>query len=174
MKSHPLPPPRPRVARVCTQVITLASRSPNASRAFAWKALALIAALLAITALVGCASQGTRNERDAEENLQISTEPAHLMSYRIRNWSAPNDRTLILESYDGQKYKAELIAPCFGLNFANRLAFTNRGGFSQIDQFSSVVLPDGTRCAFHSFNRLITPESKALDESHGKPNATPR
>lgn len=134
-----------------------------------WGALA---GLVATVTLAGCAGQSS-NERYAQSNLQTSPDAAQLLSYRIRNWSAPNDRTLILEAYDGTRYKAEMLSPCFGLNFAQRLAFTNRGGFSQIDQFSSVVLPDGTRCAFQSFNKVVTPESKALDsfeklsETHG-------
>ena len=65
---------------------------------------------------------------------------------------------------DGTRYRAETMGPCLGLDFATRLAFVNRGGFNNIDRFSSVVLADGTRCGFQSFDQLKSPDSKALDE----------
>ena len=112
-------------------------------------------------ALAGCASNGTSHSEHA--NLQTAPGDAELMSYRIRNWSALNDHTILLESADGTQYRAETLGPCFGLDYANRLGFSNRGGFQQIDRFSSVVLPDGTRCSFQSFNKVVSPATKALD-----------
>ena len=64
---------------------------------------------------------------------------------------------------DGTRYRAETLGPCIGLGFTTSLAFVSRGGFDQVDRFSSVVLPDGTRCAFQSFDRLVSPERQALD-----------
>jgi hypothetical protein len=98
-----------------------------------------------------------------ESSLRTAPESAELWSYRIRNWSAPNDHTLIVESSDGTRYKAETLGACPGLGFSPRLGFANRGGFQQIDRFSSVVLSDGTRCALQSFNKVVTPEGSALD-----------
>ena len=113
-------------------------------------------------ALAGCATNGNSHTASAD-NLQTAGGDAALQSYRIRSWSAPNDHTVLLESSDGTRYKAETIGPCFGLDFANRVGFSNRGGFNQIDRFSSLVLPDGTRCSFQSFGKVISAESKALD-----------
>jgi hypothetical protein len=113
-------------------------------------------------ALAGCATNGTPRYEQAN-TLQSAGGDSQLMSYRIRNWSAPNDHTVLFESADGVQYRAETLGPCFGLDFANRLGFANRGGFQQIDRFTSVVLPDGTRCSFQTFNKVISPESKALD-----------
>jgi hypothetical protein len=113
-------------------------------------------------ALAGCATNSSSHSPSAD-NLQTAGGDATLQSYRIRSWSAPNDHTVLLESSDGTRYKAETIGPCFGLDFANRVGFSNRGGFNQIDRFSSLVLPDGTRCSFQSFSKVISPESKALD-----------
>ena len=120
--------------------------------------------------LAGCASNSARDTPTAA-SLQTSGEPAQLPSYRMRNWSVVDDHTVVIEAYDGTRYKAETLGPCNGLSFATRLGFRNRGGFSQIDRFSSVVLPDGQRCALQSFSKVVSPETKALDsfEKLGEP-----
>jgi len=117
-------------------------------------------------ALGGCASSKGAERRAATESwatAEVAATSAELQRYRIRNWSAPNDHTVIIEATDGTRYRAETMGPCIGLDFANRLAFVNRGGFERVDRFSSVALGDGTRCAFQSFDKLKTPETKALD-----------
>ena len=111
--------------------------------------------------LAGCVTNAP--SLNSGNGLPTAQENAELPSYRIRSWSAPNDRTLIVESYDGTRYQAEMLGPCLGLGFSNRLGFVNRGGFQQVDRFSGVVLADGTRCTFQSFNKLVTPEGSALD-----------
>jgi hypothetical protein len=118
---------------------------------------------LAALALAGCAASTTESESASELTPQMAADSVQLQTYRIRNWSAPNDQTLIVESVDGTKYRAELLGNCLGLNFTTRLAFVNRGGFNQIDRFSGVVLPDGTRCSFRSFNEIVTPATSARD-----------
>jgi hypothetical protein len=121
----------------------------------------LTTAALAAMALAGCA--GTPEESGgADVTPQMAADSAELQTYRIRSWSAPNDRTLIVEALDGTRYKAELLAPCFGLDFANRIGFVNRG-INQLDRFAGVVLPDGTRCSFRSFNEIVTPATSARD-----------
>ena len=116
----------------------------------------------AALALAGCATHGT-TQRYEQASLQTSAAKAELLSYRIRNWNAIDDHTLMIESMDGQQYRAETLGPCFGLNSAPRVGFSNRSGFQQIDRFSSVVLPDGSRCSFQNFNRVVSPASQALD-----------
>ena len=116
----------------------------------------------AALALAGCATHGT-TQRYEQASLQTSPADAELLSYRIRNWNAIDDHTLMIESMDGHQYRAETLGPCFGLNTAPRVGFSNRGDFQQIDRFSSVVLPDGSRCSFQNFNRVVSPASQALD-----------
>jgi hypothetical protein len=126
-------------------------------------------------ALAGCA---THDPAQRYEQATLATSPvdAQLMSYRIRNWTALNDHELLLEGMDGQQYRAEMLGPCFGLNTTPRLGFENRGGFQSVDRFSSVVLPDGERCAFQNFNRVVSPASRALDsfEKLGEGNPASR
>jgi hypothetical protein len=128
------------------------------------------AALATITtaalALSACASGTARQpgvQEKADTTADVAQPNAQIPRIRIRDWSVPNDHTIIVVSDDGTRYRAQTIGPCTGLNFTNRLAFVNRGGFQQIDRFSSVVLDDGTRCTFQSFDKLAPPEKKALD-----------
>jgi hypothetical protein len=140
------------------------------------KAAALAGALaLSTLILTACASSQARTAKaNADLKAPVEQGSAQVQRFRIRNWSAPNDHTLIMVADDGTRYRAETLGPCIGLDFANRVAFTNRGGFNQIDRFSSVVLQDGTRCSFQSFDKLRGPESDALDSyeksAEGKPS----
>lgn len=105
-------------------------------------------------ALVACA---TRPEApDEEVTPQMAAESAELQTYRIRNWSAPDNRTLIVESVDGRRYEARFMTDCLGLRLTETIGFVTRGT-SQLDQFSGIVLPDGTRCTFRSFTQISTP-----------------
>lgn len=127
---------------------------------------ALTLSLALAVALAACASKNPRNPTAAQQmaSAPVADTDARLQRFQIRDWSAVDDETLIITATDGTRYRAQTFGPCLGLNFTNRLAFENRGGFEQIDRFSSVVLGDGTRCQFRSFGRLKAPESKALDD----------
>jgi hypothetical protein len=119
-------------------------------------------AFAGLLTLYGCASNRANRPEAPPETIADSN--AQLPQYRIRDFSARDDHTIIVVSDDGTRYRAETLGPCIGLGFAHRLAFVNRSGFSQVDRFSSVVLDDGTRCALQSFSRLQSAESKALDD----------
>lgn len=75
---------------------------------------------------------------------------ARLETYRIDDWSAPSDESLIVKSLDGSQYRATFMGHCYGLRFAETIGFVTRGT-SSLDHFSGIVLPDGTRCTFKSF-----------------------
>jgi hypothetical protein len=111
-------------------------------------------------ALGACAANRDRSSPDAMAS--ISQGSAELMTSRVRNWSAPNDDTLMIEAVDGRHYQARLFGPCPGLTFANRLAYVTRG-MNQLDRFATVVLPDGTRCPFQSFTRISSPVDSARE-----------
>ena len=129
------------------------------------------ATLAALLALAACTS--SRVPRQDDVNAPIAEPNAQLYRSRIRNWSAPNDHTVIMVADDGTRYRAETMGPCQGLDFANRVAFVNRGGFQQIDRFSTVELGDGTRCSFQSFDKLKAPTTSALDQYEKSKEAKP-
>ena len=140
-------------------------------------AAAVAATCLTPLILAGCATQNSsaRAAREqADLNAPVAKASAGVQRYRIRDWSAVNDHTLIIVADDGTRYRAETLGPCQGLGFATHLGFVNRGGFNQIDRTSSVVLGDGTRCPFQSFDELQTAEGKALDSYEKAKDSKPK
>jgi len=119
------------------------------------------AAFAAVFGLTACATQSSSADNPA--NIKTEAASAELRSDPIRNWTVLDDQTLVIESYDGTRFKAETMGACNGLSFATRLGFSNRGGFKTVDRFSAIQLPDGTRCPLATFNKVITPEKSALD-----------
>jgi len=73
--------------------------------------------------------------------------PRSFGSSRIRDWHAPDDRTLIIELIGREKLRATFMSPCIGIRHTETLAFVSRGPF-ELDRYSSVLLPDGQRCYF--------------------------
>lgn len=132
-------------------------------------ALALVSGLA--LALTACASNKSRVPTAAERAaaMPVADPDARLQRFRVRSWTAVDDQTLIVTATDGTRYRAETFGPCLGMNYTNRVAFETRGGFEQIDRFSSVVLADGTRCQFRAFGKLKAPELKALDDYEKAP-----
>jgi outer membrane murein-binding lipoprotein Lpp len=140
-------------------------------------AAAVAATSLTPLLLAGCATKDrdSRAARDqADINAPITRASAGVMRYRIKDWAAPNDHTVIIMTEDGTKFRAETLGPCQGLAFTTRVGFVNRGGFNQIDRTSSVVLEDGTRCPFQSFDEIRSAESRALDSYERAGEAIPK
>jgi hypothetical protein len=134
----------------------------NTMKSHSFQKLVTASSLVAVAiGLTACAAP--RSPADDPRNLPVETASAELRSDRVRNWTVIDDQTMLVEAYDGTKYRAETMGACNGLSFATRLGFSNRGGFKTIDRFSSVLLPDGTKCPLAAFNKVIPPEKSALD-----------
>jgi hypothetical protein len=151
--------------------------NPMAKRMTRMAAAAVAATCLTPVMLSGCATQEERTARaereEAERTAPVTRPSAGVQRFRIKDWSAPDDHTLIITTNDGTKFRAETLGPCNGLAFTTRVGFVNRGNFNQIDRTSSVVLADGTRCPFQSFDEIRSAESKALDAYEKAPESKP-
>jgi len=140
----------------------------------------MAAAAVAATCLIpltGCATKDASSRAAREQadlHAPITKASSGVQRFRIKDWSAPDDHTVILVTHDGTKFRAETLGPCTGLAFATRVGFVNRGGFNQIDRTSSVVLDDGTRCPFQSFDEIRSAESQALDSYEKAPETKPK
>lgn len=97
-------------------------------------------------------------------DLAGAADHARLDVHQIRNWYAQGDSKLIIENNKKQRYQVDFLIPCHGLDAAQTLAFTSRGGRS-LDRDSSVILPDGSRCSFAVFAQVpqIAPTTIASD-----------
>jgi hypothetical protein len=80
----------------------------------------------------------------------------------IYNWSALNDKQLVVENYRHQKVLLKLIGTCYGFKFRETIAFRNRGG-SELDCIGAgddVFVRDmgtGGRCAVVSVSPYTGP-----------------
>jgi hypothetical protein len=78
----------------------------------------------------------------------------------IRDWTPDRDKGLWVQSLNRKWYYATFMGNCFGLTFANSLAFDTRP-MGTFDRWSSVIVPGYQRCSI-----------KSLEPSDGPPRAT--
>jgi hypothetical protein len=88
----------------------------------------------------------------------------------IYNWTALNDKTLIVEDNFHKKFKLRLIGTCYNLKFHEALAFKSPGslGISCMAPGDSVIQRDyamgASRCAITSID-YYTPQMEAADKA---------
>lgn len=66
-------------------------------------------------------------------------------SNQIRDWQVLDDNNMVIEAVGRKKYKATFMTPCNGIRYTYVIALANQGPF-ELDQFTTVILPDGERC----------------------------
>jgi len=81
---------------------------------------------------------------------------AAVQGYRIDDWKALSNDTLVIRLNDGKRYRATLMAHCIGLKFTDTIAFVTRGERT-VDRFAGIMLPDGSRCYFKTFEAISQP-----------------
>ncbi len=81
---------------------------------------------------------------------------ASVQGYRIDDWKALSNDALVIRLNDGKRYRATLMAPCIGLRFTDTIAFVTRGERT-VDRFAGIMLPDGSRCYFKTFEAISSP-----------------
>jgi hypothetical protein len=69
---------------------------------------------------------------------------------KLRNWLADGERGIWIQAGDLRWFYARFAHACHGLSATNSLAFDTQGT-ETIDSNSAVLVPDGGRCAMHSF-----------------------
>ncbi len=82
--------------------------------------------------------------------------PAALQGHRIDDWKALSSEALVIRTSDGKRYRATLTGKCIGLKFTDTIAFVTRGERS-VDRFAGIMLPDGSRCYFKTFEAISPP-----------------
>lgn len=95
---------------------------------------------------------------------------ACLEAGRIRSWKAPDDRTLIAENRDGQKFKIKILGFCQDLDLVRQtIAFHTYDGslLTCIRPGDHIFFADGTmsnRCFVKNI-ALYTPEMEKADKA---------
>jgi hypothetical protein len=114
-------------------------------------AAAAVAAVLSM-GLAGCASAAG----DAP-HARASIPFAALGG--IKDWTAPNNRTLLVQAENGTWYRADLMGECLNLTTSNTVAFVTDPDYA-LTKFGSIIVDGGQRCWFKSFEKT-TPPPKA-------------
>jgi|GEM_PF-618055 len=84
----------------------------------------------------------------------------------IRNWRAVDEDTLYIEGRNGKWYRAELMMPCLGLNFADAIGFVVEPT-GHFDRFSSIVV-EGRQCHVRSLTESAgPPQSRSAGRQSG-------
>jgi len=127
------------------------------------RALWTCAALPAL-ALLGCntTSPPKPDAVNGKVTPQMRSGSTELRTYQIEDWVAPDDRTLVVNSVDRSLFEGRFKTRCTGLRLVNTLAFIVSEP-PQIASYVGIVLPDGTRCVFASFTRLLAPPARSKD-----------
>lgn len=87
-------------------------------------------------------------------------------SSQLQNWFVLDNRNIVVEVANGRYYKATLMNSCPGLRFTDRLGFSTQGPFA-LDKWTTLHLPDGTRCYVKDLAPYTRPAREA-DAAGGK------
>lgn len=116
---------------------------------------------LVALALGACAAQSPKQAAaPGKVTAQMRSGSAELRTYKVLDWIAPDDRTLVVNGTDRSLFEGRFRGGCAGLSLANTIAFIIPAG-SPLNNYSGIVLPDGTHCLFTSLTRLVTPPAPA-------------
>jgi hypothetical protein len=97
-----------------------------------------------------------RSAAPAASPPTASPPRAAVQGYRIEDWKALSNESLIIRTNDGKRYRATLMGRCIGLKFTDTIAFVTRGERT-VDRFAGIMLPDGSRCYFKTFEAVSQP-----------------
>jgi hypothetical protein len=93
---------------------------------------------------------------------QMRSGSAELRAIQVMDWTAPDDRTLLVNGVDRSVYQARFNGQCTGLRLVDTIAFIVPGP-PQVDRYVGIVLPDGKRCTFKSLERLAIPAGRGKE-----------
>ena len=90
--------------------------------------------------------------------------PATFGSSDIRDWYAPDNETIVINTYAHGRFNGKFMNRCQGVRFAETLGFSTIGPY-ELDASTRIVLPDGSRCALRELVPLSDEEyEKAREE----------
>jgi hypothetical protein len=86
--------------------------------------------------------------------------------HSIRDWQADKRDGLWIQDIRRDWYYAKLMSPCIGLDWALSIGFVTGGASTQLDRFSSIVVPQEGRCSITSLTRSDAPPTSSKKEKH--------
>lgn len=92
----------------------------------------------------------------------------------IKDWYAPDDRTLIISTYAHGKFKGTFANSCTGIRYTDSLGFSTQGPF-ELDHSTMIVLPHGQRCFFKDLSSYSDEdEQRDREAARARPANSPR
>jgi hypothetical protein len=130
--------------------------------------------LLLAAPLAGCASAATTP--DAGDRAAAVRETDCMRTSLISDWDALDERNLVV--YEGRRpFHVELTQTCFGVDFANMIAFYDRGvdericGFGRDRVIVDRTIPEG--CGIAAVDELTDQQAEDLklraEETRARP-----
>jgi hypothetical protein len=121
----------------------------------------LLAATMASVLLPGCAAspEPSTDEFPTYSKLERGDSVVIHSTFGrsdIKNWQAPNNSTLIIETYSHGDFIAKFMSPCVGIRTTETIGFDTMGPFD-LDSSTKVLLPDGRWCHFGSLRPYEKP-----------------
>lgn len=83
-------------------------------------------------------------------------------SGQIRDWYAPDNKTLIIDAGARGKFKATFMRSCTGIRFTDSIGFSTMGPF-ELDRSTKIILPNGEYCFFKEL-RAYSKEEEERDK----------
>lgn len=118
----------------------------------------LMAGVLPGTSMLPCMATAAQETNAAPKPAQAAIPFANL-KFSIRDWDANGRDGIWVQDVRRDWYYASFLNPCFGLDFASRVAFVTPG--DRLDRFSSIIVEDEpVRCVFDSFTKSDAPPPK--------------
>lgn len=122
-------------------------------------AIACVAAFL----LCGCST--TKYEFHEAATTAPESKIAFVQHRGIYSWQAVNDSRLYVQDAGRQWYQVDLLGPCTGLEFADRVRFMPSDPAGDFDRFSWIQMR-GQRCKVQSVKK-VEPPTRFVKSSAG-------
>jgi hypothetical protein len=110
--------------------------------------------LVAMLCVAGCSSTRYVFTPAAPTDPEAKIAFVHLRG--VYDWQANNDHQLYVQDRGRQWFQVDLLAPCIGLEYANRVRFLPSDSAGDFDRFSSIQM-GRQRCKVQSVKKVAPP-----------------
>lgn len=112
---------------------------------------AVLTALMTVT--LTCAAQAEEKAaKKPDDNIIVIAKKPKPISVpktygpsNLWDWFVLDNRHMVVQLDNGDKYLATFMSPCHGLRFTDTVAFETSGPF-ELDRWTTIHLPDGESC----------------------------
>jgi hypothetical protein len=118
--------------------------------------------LAAVLCVTGCSSSRYVFTPPAATDPEAKIAFVHLRG--VYDWQAPNDRQLYVQDRGRQWFQVDLLGPCIGLEYANRVRFLPSDSAGDFDRFSSIQM-GRQLCKVQSVKKIAPPVKMSKEKA---------